>query len=230
MGTLSASTLQQTITNVRNFLGQPDPNNSQWTDSELATYINDGIRKYFGEVVQNSEGQFTTTTNLNIVAGTETVSLPTDCFEVKKLYKKVGTSFIPLAYNDNYLASYSTEGGTNSNSYLPYFYFRGNDIVLRPTPNFSETAGLQLEYIQFPSTMLLYSDTMTTQVSPIFKDLVEAYVVYRAKLAESTRGNNVNTYSAIKAHHDELYGQFKEMIQGRAHYPYFTQPFNPEEY
>lgn len=227
MATLTSPTAQSLIANVRAFLGEQDENNSLWSNAEIVNFLNEGIRRYFGEVVQNSEGQFTKQTDLDIVSGTDTIALPADFFEVVRLYRKVGNEYIILPYDNAFNESYTNDGPGNTSGFFSY-YFRGNNLVLRNVPTFSETAGLRLEYIAFPETLVTGGDVMTSDVSPVFKDLIEMYAVYKAKLAESIRGNNVDMDSKIKAHVSEIYSQFKDVIKNRSAYPHYTQAFNPE--
>lgn len=227
MATLSSPTLSKLTANVRNMLNSPNASNSFWTDAELADYLNDAVRLYFSEVVQLNEGQFTTQTDLNIVTDTETVALPTDCFEVKVLFKKVTNGYIALPYQPSLIDNYTTQGGTSSEAYLPAYQFRGNNLVLRPTPNFSETAGLRLEYVQFPETLVNGGDTLSTQVSPIFKELIEMYAIYKAKLKESMV-NGVMMHKVPEENLAALYQNFKDSIASRSKYPQYTIPFNPE--
>lgn len=228
MATLTTPTIEDLIWNVRSMLNQPDPNNSFWSDEELANWLNEAVRRYFAEVVLNNEGLFTTQTDLDITTDTETVALPSDFFEVRALYKKSNTDYIILPYQNDFTDSYTTQGGSSATSYFPYYYFRGNNLVLRPVPNFSETDGLRLEYIQFPTTMLLGGDTLTNQVSPIFRDLIEMYAVYKAKLKESLVAGT-NLYNGAAENLESLYTAFKNAIEGRSKYPQFTSAFNPEE-
>lgn len=227
MATLTSPTLSKLITNVRNLLNQPNPSNSFWTDLELTEYINEGIRMYFGELVTKNEGYFTAQTDLNIVADTETVALPTDCYQIRALYKKVNNGYIILPYMNDTTSTYSTQGGADANTYQPAYQFRANNIVLRPIPNFSETAGLRLEYIQFPDTLVNGGDQVTAQVSPVFKQLLEMYAVYKAKMKESLV-NGVNLHAVAKENLGEIYALFKEALTQRAKYPIYTVPFNPE--
>jgi hypothetical protein len=228
MATLSAPTIEDLITDVRTMLRQPNPANSSWSDEELASFLNEGVRRYFAEVVLQSEGQFTTATNLNIVSGTETVALPDDCFEVKALYRSVSGGYELLPYRNNLTEGYSTTGGTGGDTYLPYYYLRGHNLVLRPSPGFSQTSGLRLEYIQFPETMITGGDSMTSQVSPVFKDLIIMYAVYKAKLQESLV-SGVNTYGPARDNLNDLFTAFKEAIPQRSHGVTAVKPFNPEE-
>jgi hypothetical protein len=224
---LTSPTLGRLLFSVRNLLNQPNAANSFWTDAEIVDYINEGIRTYFAEVSNVDEGQFTTNSDLNIVAGSETVALPSACFEIKALYKKVANGYDILPYNNNITSGYTTLGGTDTNGYLPYYFFRENSIVLRPTPQFSETAGLRIEYIAFPDFLNGASDTLPAGVSPIFKQLIEMYAVYKAKLKESLV-NGVDTTALAKENLNQIYVQFKSVIVNRSKYPIFTVPFSPE--
>jgi hypothetical protein len=226
MATLSSPTLNRLLRNIRSLLNQPDRNNSFWSDEDLTEYINEAIRVYFVEVHHANEGLFTTTTDLNIVADTETIALPSDCFEIKAVYKKVSNGYVPLGY-DNSASGYSTQGGSGAEAYFPKYSLRGNNLVLRPTPNFSETAGIKLEYIQFPETVVNGGDAMTAQVSPIFKPLIEMYAVYKAKLKESMV-NGVVMHKVPEDNLKDLYGMFKEATSRRTASPTFVTPFDPE--
>jgi hypothetical protein len=226
MATLSPDTLNQLLTQARLFLNQPKSDNSFWSDPELTGYINDGIRQYFLIIAENGEGQFDAKISLDLVQNVETVALPTDCFEVRSLYRVRNGSNDILRYNNNISKGYSTQGGNSGDSYLPYYFFRGNDIVLRPIPGFAETGGLILEYTAFPETLITGLDTMTNKISPIFKELVVKYCVYQAKLKESSVMGG-DTYRPVEAHLADLFRMFKETVGGRSKFPQFISPFNP---
>lgn len=227
MATLTSPTAQQLLRNVRTLLSQPDPLNSTWTDPELVEYLNEGVRIYFQEAASANEGYFTTTTDLDIVSNSNTITLPSDFFQAKILWKKVTNGYIALNYRNMIQDSYSTIGGTSTNTYLPVYEFRGNSLVLSPTPNFSETGGLKLEYIQFPDTMVYGGDSMTSQVSPVFKQMIEMYAVYKAKLKESMV-NGTDLHSVPESNLNKLYTLFKASIQKRSKGPTFVSSFNPE--
>lgn len=227
MATLSSPTAQNLLSAVRNLLNQPDRNNSFWSDEELMAYLNEAIRMYFLEVVMNNEGAFTTTTDLNIAANTETVAMPSDFFQIKNLWKTVTNGYEILPYMNNVTEGYSTQGGTSSNAYRPSYYFRGNSIVLRPIPNFAETAGLKLEYVQFPETMVNGGDSMTSQVSPIFRQVIEMYAVFKAKLKESMV-SGVVVHKIPEAHLGDLLKMFRDAVANRSKNPSYVIPFSPE--
>lgn len=226
--TLTAQTLGTYITAVRDMLNQPNAANSFWSDAELTRYLNEAVRMYFLEVTNNGEGQWTKVTNLNISSDTETVPLPTDCYEVKAVYKLTGgTEYVVLPYRNAISDSYTTQGGTDGNTFFPSYYFRDNSLVLRPTPNFSETAGLRIEYIYFPDKLTSAGDTMSAQVLPIFQQLIEMYAVYKAKLKESLT-NGVDTSALAKANLNEIYSLFISTVRDRSKYPQFVKAWSPE--
>lgn len=227
MGTLSSPTTSELIVEVRVLLNQQNPDNSTWTDQQLTRWLNEAIRRYFVHVVQIDEGYFTTTASLSIVAGADTIDLPDDFFQVKGLYKKIGSDWLMLPYRNNLTEGYTTQGGANANAFLPSYYFRGNQIVIRPVPNFSETDGLSMEYIQFPETVVNGGDQVTNQVAPLFRDLLIAYTAYKAKLQESAV-TGVHTYGGLQEHVGSLFTEMQEAISNRSHYPTYIIPFNPE--
>lgn len=227
MATLSSPSLGRLLTNVRNMLNSPNPNNSFWSNEELTDYLNKAVHRYFAEIVKNSEGQFTTSIPLDIVKDVETVALPSDFFEVRALYIQRSGGWAILDYENNLTDGFFTNSGTSGNTYSPYYFFRGNNLVLRPTPNYSATAELRLEYVQFPDTMINGGDTLTNQVAPIFSELIEMYAVYKAKLKESTV-NGVTMQTGPAQNLADLYTQFKEVVNKRSQYPEYVVPFNPE--
>ena len=228
---LVAPVLETLITDVRSFLNQMDSNNSFWSDEELSRYLNEAVRRYFQEVVIRYDGQFTTSAPLDLVSGTETVALPGDCFEVKTLFKNInsGERYEVLEYDNNVTDGFSTDANQDPSTYLPSYMFRGNNLVLRCPPQFNETGGLQLEYVQFPTEMINGGDTLTNQIAPVFKDLIEMYAVYKAKLKESLV-SGVTVHTAAQTELQSMWTSFKDAIDSRTAYPKFVKPYNPENF
>lgn len=227
MATLTQPTIEDLIGEARNLLGQPSSTNSTWSDEEIASYANEAVRRYYAEVVLHSEGQFTAESDLDLVANQDYVTLPTDFYEIKGVWKKVSGGYAPLHYRNNLTEGYSTDETQSGESYRPYYYFRGNKLILRPGPSAAETAGIRIEYIQFPESMLSGGDSLTNQVSAVFRDLIVMYIVYKAKLKESL-SNGMNTYGPARENLNDLYSAFQQAIPGRSHNPTAIKPFNPE--
>lgn len=238
MATLTSPTLGYLLSNIRNLLGQTSASNSSWTDSELTEYVNEAVRLYFGEVVKNYEGYFTISTdpasggsgNLSYSAGSDLVALPADCFQVKSVYIQRPQGWSILEYHNDLTHGYWTSIGAGSNSmtYQPYYFFQGNNLVLRPVPDASASNVIKLDYIQLPDQMVNGGDALTNQVSPVFKQLLEMYAVYKAKLKQSMVSGTDLT-ALPKANLSEIYTNFKNTIMPRSAYPLYTEPFSPED-
>ena len=224
---LASPSIQDIIQSARNLLNQPDPNNSNWTDGELLSYVNEGIRIYAAELINENEGYFTTSTTLNITSGQEYVTLPSDFFKIRALYKVQSNGNCMLQYKNNVTDGYMNNGGTSTELYTPYYYFRQNTIVLRPPPQFSQTGGLLLEYCQMPESMITGGDSLTGQISPMFRQVIEMYCVYKAKLKESMV-TGVNTFQIAAENLRDLSVQFKDLTKIRSKNPTFVVPFMPE--
>jgi hypothetical protein len=219
-------------------LGQPNASNSTWTDYELTEYINEAIRMYFAEVVVHMEGYFTISTdpasggsgNLSYYSTIDTVALPTDCFQVKAVYIQRNQGWSLLEYrNDVTHGFWTTTGNGDPMVYQPYYMFLGNSLLLRPAPNMNGINALRLDYIQMPDQLINGGDTMTASVSPVFKQLIETYAIFKAKMKQSMV-NGTDLTAIPKANLQEIYGNFKNTITPRSAYPIYTDPFNPEIY
>lgn len=229
MATLTSPTIDDLIVDVRRMLRQPSAANSTWTDEELGQYLDEAVRRYFVEAVQRMEGAFVTTTTLECTSGSETIALPSDFFKIKNLYIKINGGYRLLNYRNNLTAGYETTAGdTTAENYAPDYFFRSSSLVLHPVPNFTSTGGtFLLEYVQFPTTMVTGGDSLTYNVSPIFKDLIETYAAYKAKLIESAT-NGVDTYSGFLNNLNDLFAAFKEVLGQQSANPTFVIPWNPE--
>lgn len=223
---LSAPSLDRLLRETRNLLNQPREENSFWSNEELIGYLNDGTRTYFLDLSERAEGQFDKVTSLDITSGTETVALPSDCYEIRALYKKSGDYYQILNYENNLTQSYSGVSSSSGNGYAPSYYLRGNNLVLRDVPSSSETAGLKLEYTAFPEVLIWGGDSMVSGISPVFKELVIMYAVYKAKVKEDLNNGGNNSAKAA-GHLGDLYKQFKDAVSIRSKYPQFIKPFSP---
>ncbi len=225
---LTSSTLGSYLSEVRDMLNQPNAANSFWSDQELIRYLNEGIRMYYLEVTNNDEGFWTTTADLDIVNNQEEVDLPSNCYEVKAVYKTLPQGYQVLPYRNAISDSYTTQGGTGTDTYFPSYYFRENKLVLRPVPNFDQTAGLKIEYMYFPDQFQNAGDVMSANVLPIFRQLIVMYAVVKAKTKESMV-NGTDTTALAKSNLAEIYQLFKDTVQARSKYPQFTKAFSPED-
>jgi hypothetical protein len=226
MALITTPTLQKLIGRIRGLLNQPDRLNSFWSDDDLTAYIEDGISLCFLELTHINEGYFVTTADLDLVANTETVALPVGCFEIRSLYRKVSDGYEIMDYRNRVDEGYSTDSAGGGSSYVPDYFLRDNSIVLRPIPGFSETGGLKLEYVQLPDTMLFGGDSMTSHISPVFRQVVEMFAVYKAKLKESLV-TGAATHRFAEENFGAVFKSFKDTAQLRSKGPSYVKPFNP---
>jgi hypothetical protein len=196
---------------------------------------------YFQEVVKNYEGYFTVSTdpgsgglgnygngNLSYTSGSDLIALPNDCFQVRAVYIQRPNGWSILEYiNDLTHGYWTTSGAGGTTDYQPTYFFQGNNLVLRPIPNATSSGNIKVDYIQLPDQMINGGDGMTNQVSPVFKQLIEMYAVYKAKLKQSMVSGTDLT-ALPKANLTEIYEVFKNTIMPRSAYPRYTDPFNPE--
>lgn len=225
--TLVAPTLTRLIQDARILLSQPKAENSRFSDAELSGYANDALQQIFLTVNEYGEGQFDKTTTLGVVNGTETVALPADCFAIKVLYIDQNGVKRRLEYKQNILADYDS-GNTNTGSttYEPYYYLRGNNIVLRPIPGFTSTTALTIEYTAYPTVLVYGADTLDAGISPLFKELIVMYTVSKAKLKDDLSGQG-SGYALASSHRDDLFKMFKHQISERSKAPTYITPFEP---
>lgn len=222
---LSAPTLQDLIEAERDLLNQPDPNNSFWSDAELIRYNNESVRIHMAELADIDEGQGATTATLNITSGTEIIALPSDCFTIKACYRVLNQRNVIMTYSNAINASYPTGNSWSGEAYVPDYYFRGNNLVLRQAPSFTEAGGIFIEYYQYPASLLDSSDTLTAQIAAMFRQSVEMYAVYKAKLKESL-ANNIRVHDVAYENWKELFQQFKDLSAKRSRKSTSVQPFD----
>lgn len=230
MAQVIAPNLEKIIQNVRRLLNQPRAENSRFSDADLTTWSNDAIQQIFLTVNEAGEGQFDTITSpgLDVTNGTETVALPVDCFAVKGVWWTQNTIKRRLEYRQNVMMDYDASG-TNSGqtTYEPYYYFRGNSLVLRPIPGFTSTDHpLIIEYTKYPTMLVYGGDSLDAGISPLFRELIESYVVSKAKFRDDLSGQGQG-YALANSRMVDLFHQFKHQVIERSKAPQFTTPFEP---
>lgn len=230
MAQVIAPNLERILRNVRALLNQPKAENSRFSDADLTIWANDAIQQIFLTVNEAGEGQFDTVTSpgLNVTNAVETVSLPIDCFAIKAVYWKQGTVMRRLEYRNSVTMDYdATSTNSGQTTYEPYYYFRGNSLVLRPIPGFTSTdSPLILEYTKFPTVLVYGGDTLDSGISPLFKELVESYVVAKAKFRDDLSGTGQG-YALANSRMVDLFHQFRHQLLERSKAPQYTTPYEP---
>lgn len=227
MAQVIAPALERLVRDARILLNQPKAENSRFSDSELTGWANDAIQQIFLDVNEVGEGQFDKTANLDILNATETVALPPDCFAVKAVFKVQNTIMRRLEYRQNITMDYdSSATNSGATTYEPYYYFRGNNLVLRPIPGFAETGGLTMEYTAYPNVLVFNGDIMDSGISPLFKELIVSYVVAKAKFRDDLSGLGQG-YNMANERMVDLFRQFKHQLMERSKAPQYITPYEP---
>lgn len=228
MAAVVVPTLERIIRDVRVRLNQPKAENSRWSDTELTEYINEALQQMFLTINETSEGQFDKVGNLDVTNAVDTVALPTDCFALRGVWFKQGTINRRLEYRQNITEDFANDSSTNGQAnYEPYYYLRGNSLVLRPIPGFTSTnQPIYIEYTAYPNVLVYGGDTLDAGISPLFKQLLVAYAVTEAKRKDDLVTNG-SSRTAAESHLADLWHNFKHQLMERSKAPQYVTPYEP---
>lgn len=126
------------------------------SNDEIGRWANEALYKYALRLMKTSQGYFETTADLDIVGGTETIAFPSNfasqpsTLGLVRVEKVISGARVPLTYRKRYDEASSTTGAGSGDSYLPTYDFRGNSLVLEPTPASSETDAVRIVYKGLP--------------------------------------------------------------------------------
>lgn len=126
------------------------------SNDEIDRWGNEGLYKYALMLMKASQGYFETTSLLDIVTAVETIALPSNFSSEPSLLsmviveKVLTNGRVPLNYRKRYNQVNPTTGQGSGEAYFPTYEFRGNSLVLEPTPVSSETDGIRITYKGLP--------------------------------------------------------------------------------
>lgn len=192
-----------------------------WTDEDLNDFINQGYRYYWQWMIQ--AGQYITLkeTNLDIVASTSTIALPSDFIKVKMLERVIDGIQIPLDYYDRTESENYTTGVSTAN-FLYSYRLLGANLVLEPTPQESATSGLKLTYFYMMDEM--DDDSDIPLIPLLYHDLLVSYAVIQAKEKEeglAGGGADMSPFVMTMQQQEQL---FKESIEPDSLQSQFVRP------
>lgn len=178
-----SSTLATLTTNIRVILQETTEN--FFKDTEIYTGISKAYKKYSLVMLTKGIGYFVTTTNLSLVASTETISLASlnpPFFSIASLERRISNGTQPLQPDVRRYTPNITTATGSGDSYLPTYKLRGTNLVLEPAPLSSETgsatAGLKLDYNYiptFPTSASASSFTFDANFPVIYESGIEDY-------------------------------------------------------
>ena len=165
------------------------------TDTVLNELVNDALYEGWDVIVNKWADYFTKATTVPVTSGTDTYTLPTDFYKLRRLWVQDGTTYLRL-YPIDLDAYHQFVGMTSSDRRYRYLMLERN-LVITPMPQQNET--LKLWYI--PIQPELSSDVSTvTFDTPIEYKLILAIawrdILDRQDLDPSPAAAKVQEYSA----------------------------------
>lgn len=199
---------------------------SLWSDSELDNYTNETYRKLWEAMIDAGYRKTTKTTTLDLVANTREVALPSDFIRVQLLEHKVGEVYYPCRFYQRYdtVVGSSTAGAATYGDYYSFAYrFIGDNLILEPTPQSDETAGLRLDYYYLPE--YLTDDSDTPDIPSLYHDLLVLGGVIQAKEKEEMiDGTGADAVPFIRDYND-LMAKFLNNINNMTQQRNYVEPF-----
>lgn len=183
------STLVQIRGNVRINLGEQVPR--FWQNYELNAHIGEAYKKYSTEMIEAGQGYFATEVNLPIISGQSLISVTTltpPFFSFTRLERVTGNgTTIPLRPSERRFRTNSSLSVGSGSTYLPTYRKLGTNIVIEPTPQFSEAAsdstGLLLGYNYvptFPTSASADNFTFDADFPITYEAIIELYATIKA--------------------------------------------------
>ena len=130
-------------------------------------------------VSAGSDDYFESTDSINIVSGTASYALPSDYLKTIAVDIKVdGGDYVNMPrYTMGERNMFSRYNLGTGDSELQHYRIRGSNMVIIPTPQYAETAGIVHRYVAVPATL--------TDVTPGTTDVLdgiagwEDFIVYK---------------------------------------------------
>lgn len=149
------------------------------SDANFIRLISERHKQMLIELSKLKEGYGDTTASANLVNGTQTVALPTDCLRLKRAEIQYATSgtWYPVRIFDINEKSSANDTSTVAGEFSktdPWGDIQGNNISLYPIPDASVTNGLKFWYTAVPADFSATSETPSapTEYHRYLADLV----------------------------------------------------------
>jgi hypothetical protein len=159
-----------------------------WLDDELDDYINESYFSLWQMMLNAKHQGCLTSTTLNITGGSANVALPADFQAARLIEKVVDSGTVPLWWEERFDQTNYT-AGVSTGSFFPFkVRFVGQNLIIEPTPQDSETGGLKLTYYFFPNRLDDDTDEPNAGLHDFYQDLITYEAVLIAKAKEEMVG------------------------------------------
>lgn len=217
--------LSTMLTNLR--LRIDDSNSQYWTDAELTNYINDAYLFYWQWYIDAEHPGAIAETSLNIVAGTATISLPSDFCKARLVERVYSDYTIPLQYIERWDRANRTSGSSLFNQTPSYRIAGSNGIklILEPTPQESVTSGIKLHYFFYPLRLEDSFDEPETAFNDFFHDIIIVKAAVLAKDKEESVAGGGSPTAGFSRYLEEREQKLKETIAQASLQRTYVEPF-----
>lgn len=196
-----------------------------WEDAELNEFLNEGYYNLWDYLLSAKHHGAIAVTDLDIVADTAEIALPSDFHEARLVERVTSTGTVPLWWNERFDQPNYIQGSTVDDYFLPNITFRGQNLVLEPTPDASLTGGVRLTYFFLPGRMSDDADVPDLAIHDFYHDLMVYKAVLLAKAKEEAVGGGGASLGPWGVIMGERLEKFKQNIEKPTNQRLAVQPF-----
>lgn len=187
-----------------------------FTPAKVSAAINDSLNYIQSKMIRIGTGWLTKRAYLNIVAGTQSIALPTGVAVINFIKKQTnGTDYEPITFEENATGISSTQTPAGQTG-VPFYHLVDGAIFLEPIPGVSLTDGLLIEYVAYPSALTADASLVDTQLDlPAFIQ----YAKWRSAKMLYSLGNQHGAVPAWAQYEAEWLMEVQTIIAKRIRMP-----------
>lgn len=171
-----------------------DPDGYTFVDADVDYAINQAYRKAFQRVANALQDYFVTTTLHSLVAGQREYALPSDHLRTKMFEYVRNDVTIPMKRRRRAADGNYTSGSLfNAVNEQPDFDFEGDNFVIEPTPQVSESNVIKQTYYQTYTKLENDSDNINTNFKDMWIDVVVLDAAWALHSQVESLGGKVST-------------------------------------
>ncbi len=221
------SDLLQLRTRVREYLDESTA--VYWTDPELNGWINQSYFYEYRLVAEAAEGYFTVVTTHNITATVAEIPLPSDHWRTRLVERIYQTFTVPMRYFARNESANIISNTNFSGLYLPTFRFRGNNLLLEPTPDTTIINAIRHEYLPQPVAMVIDTDTPDAGFLEMWEEAVVLRAAISAKQKEEAVVNSGTDIGPLALQLQTWEQMIKESAELRTTHRHYTEQFGLDD-
>ena len=150
-----------------------DPDGITFQDADIDYAINQAYRKAYLRVTNRNQDYFITTVDIDVVAYQREYPLPSDFLRLKMLEIRVGGVTRPLRRRRRGISVNITSGSVfNVGRTDLLFDFEGANLVVEPTPAFSDTDALKMTYYPTVASLSAPTDAIHAEFKDMWVDVI----------------------------------------------------------